>query len=306
MQWWCSAAGGAWSWSWQPYPGVWIFLAVLAGIYLAPIRGSGRAADRAAAAGGGRARSFWFGLLLLWVALDWPVGALAGGYLATAHMAQYLILSLAAPPLLLRGLSPVRLRAAARRPAVRRWGRRIFHPALTLGVFALVLAGSHLPVVLDTLMATQAGSFLLDLVWLVSGLLFWWPLVLPVPGREEMHPLGRMGYLFGSSVPATLVAMMLIFAEFPQYVTYELAPPVAGLEMSPLTDQTVAALLMKFVGGVAIWTVITILFFRWYRREEGGPGDSWTRLLGPGGSATREGADGAALPVGRGGEWRER
>lgn len=291
MQWWCSAAGGAWSWSWQPYLGVWIFLALLAAAYVSLLRRWGDGGRTSKADGGDdsrpRPRSFWLGLILLWVALDWPVGALGGGYLATAHMVQYLILSLAAPPLLLRGIPTGLIRDVARRPRVRRWGRRLFHPAVTLGAFSIVLCASHLPAVLDTMMATQAGSFALDVAWLLSGLLFWWPLVLPVPGRAPMHPLGRMGYLFGSSVPATMVAMMLIFAEFPQYATYELASPVPGLAMSPLVDQTVAALLMKFVGGVAIWTVITVLFFRWYRQEEGRGDESWAELLGPGGRASR-------------------
>lgn len=294
MQWWCSAAGGAWSWSPQPYVGVWIFLAVLAVVYhrwiLRPASDAGApgVGDPGAGDGGGaRPGLFWWGLFLLWLVLDWPVGALGGGYLASAHMVQYLVLSLAAPPLLLRGVPEARIRAAARSPTVRRWGRRLFHPALTLVIFALVLCGTHLPAVVDALMATQAGSFALDVTWLASGLLFWWPLVLPVPGREEMHPLARMAYLFGSSVPATLVAMMLVFAEFPQYATYELAPPVAGLEMSPMTDQVLAALLMKFGGGVVIWTLITVLFFRWYRDEEGTGGESWAELLGPGGNAAR-------------------
>ena len=30
MQWWCAAQDVAWSWTWRPYPGVWIFIATLA------------------------------------------------------------------------------------------------------------------------------------------------------------------------------------------------------------------------------------------------------------------------------------
>ena len=26
MQWWCSAQGTQWRWTWVPYPGVWLFV----------------------------------------------------------------------------------------------------------------------------------------------------------------------------------------------------------------------------------------------------------------------------------------
>jgi len=29
LQWWCSATGIAWTWSWRAYPGVWIMILVL-------------------------------------------------------------------------------------------------------------------------------------------------------------------------------------------------------------------------------------------------------------------------------------
>ena len=38
----------------------------------------------------------WFGLgvAILWGATDWPMGALGAGYLASVHMAQYLLYTL--------------------------------------------------------------------------------------------------------------------------------------------------------------------------------------------------------------------
>ena len=33
MTWWCSATGEPWTWAWKAYPGVWLFLAVLAFAY---------------------------------------------------------------------------------------------------------------------------------------------------------------------------------------------------------------------------------------------------------------------------------
>lgn len=259
MQWWCSAQATAWTWTWQAYPGVWLFIGLLAAGWLVAARRSG-----VRQISGSRRAAFAGGLFLLWLALDWPIGALGAGYLASVHMAQYLMIALLAPPLLLLGIPrPVyeRLGGSAAAPAV----RLITHPLVALGVFAVVLYWTHLPGVVDLLMATQVGSFLLDLAWLLGGLVFWWPVVAPVPERPRF-PYGlKMGYLFLATVLNTLPYGFLTFAELPFYGIYELAPPVAGI--TTREDQQVAGLLMKAGGGAILWTAITILFFRWFQRD---------------------------------------
>ena len=86
MQWWCAALGAPWVWRWRPYPGVWLFIALLG---LAYWRLAGRGATR------GQRLCFGAGLLVLWSALDWPLGALGGGYLASVHMVQFLLIGIA-------------------------------------------------------------------------------------------------------------------------------------------------------------------------------------------------------------------
>jgi cytochrome c oxidase assembly factor CtaG len=52
----------------------------------------------------------------------------------------------------------------------------------------------------------------------------------------------------------------------PIYATYELAPPIPGV--SPLDDQRIAGIGMRFGGSLVIWIAISVLFFRWSRDEE--------------------------------------
>jgi len=115
-------------------------------------------------------------------------------------------------------------------------------------------------------MATQSGSFLIDLLWLTAGVLFWWPVIVPVPDRPRFGPPMRMGYLFLATVLNTLPYAFLTFGETPYYGIFELAPPVGRI--SAHQDQQVAGLLMKVGGGVILWTAITVLWFRWYNRED--------------------------------------
>ncbi len=204
------------------------------------------------------------GIVLLWAALDWPIGALGAGYLASAHMLQFLLIALAAPPLLLLGV-PHAARAMLARQSVATWIGALTQPLLALLLFNAVVIATHLPVVTDTLMRTQAGSFAIDTLWLAAGLLYWWPVIVDVPRRPRFSPPVRMGYLFASMVFMTAPGAMLTFNDLPIYGIYELAPPM-GL-LSPVDDQRVAGILMKLGGGAITWTAIAILFVRWNREE---------------------------------------
>ena len=256
MQWWCAAQGIPWSWSWRPYPGVWLFIALLLIAY--------RRFTRGAAPSRPELGRFAGGALALWIALDWPVGALGSGYLASVHMVQFLLIALVAPPLLISGLPAGALEGAAGRPAAR-LAAPLTRPLIALLLFHTIVITTHWPSVVDGLMGSQAGSLLLDMAWLGGGLAFWWPVVSPVPERPRF-PLGvRICYLIASTVLMTLPYIFLTFAELPFYATYELAPPVGALSAGE--DQRLAGLIMRIGGGAILWTAAGILFWLWYRSD---------------------------------------
>ncbi len=267
MTWWCSARGTAWDWTWQAYPGVWLFIGLLAIGYVALVRRAGAAGGAVGGAVGGRRRACFFGgLAILWLALDWPIGALGAGYLASVHMAQFLMIALLAPPLMLLGVPRVVYASLGAHRQALAVLRVLTHPLVALALFGVVVYWTHLPGVVDMLMVTQVGSFVLDLAWLFGGLVFWWPVVASVPERPGFPAGLKMGYLFLATVINTLPYAFLTFGDLPFYGLYELAPPVSGI--TTRQDQQIAGLLMKMGGGVILWTAITILFFRWFQREE--------------------------------------
>lgn len=238
---------------------MWVLVALLALLYVALRRFS-----EPGTGSRWRLRAWTAGIAALWLALDWPIGALSG-YLASAHMVQYLLISLVAAPLLLLGVPEGAWDRLARRGAAVRVLRLTTHPLIALGIFQFLVFYTHLPSVVDGLMASSFGSFIIDMMWLGGGLLFWWPVVAPVPRRRRFgYPL-KMGYLFLSTVLNTMPYAFLTFGELPFYGIYELAPPVIGLDARQ--DQQLAGLLMKVGGGLILWTAITVLFFRWHGRE---------------------------------------
>lgn len=273
MQWWCSAQGVPWTWSWQPYPGVWLFILLIAIGYSRILRAN---PARATGDSGRRRRiaSFVAGLILLWTSLDWPIGALGAGYLASAHMLQFLIMAMIAPPLLLHGIPTEAYASLGRRPAVVKTLRALTHPIIALLIFNAIIIVTHVPVVTDTLMASQIGSFVIDLAWILAALVFWWPVVAPVPERSWMHPLLKVGYIAAQLILGKPVFVYLTFSEYPVYAVYELAPRVHGI--SATADQQTAGLMMEVVGALILFVAATIVFLNWGMREQQADGKAGT------------------------------
>lgn len=269
MQWWCSAQGLPWSWEWRAYPGVWLFVLAVVGLYLLALRRA--AAERPA----WRKRAGWAGLALVWLALDWPLGALGAGYLSSVHSAQFLLLTFIAPPLLLLGLGP--------RP-VTEGGRSPVPGILAAAVlFNVVVIATHMPRVVDGLMPTQAGAFAIDAVWLAAGLIFWRPVLLT---SRPFHPLARIGYIFWGTLAHTGIGVYFLLSELPVYRVFELAPPIPG--MDPLSDQQLAGGIMELVGMFIIFGAVSLVALRWMQRENQLERESRERLAERRSSPARE------------------
>ena len=248
--------------AWHTHPDVWLLIGALALLYVWAAQATPPTRRQAV--------TFAGGLLALLVASDWPVHDLAEGYLYSVHMVQHLLFSLAAPPLLILGLPAAmldRVLGHATRRAVARWLTR---PVVALLLFNAVMVASHWPVWVDATLRHHPLHFAAHAVLLVAGLIMWMPVVSPLEDMPQLHPLAKMLYLFLQSILPTVPASFLTFGTTPLYHFYEHVPRLGGL--SALTDQQIAGVIMKVIGGLYLWLVIVVVFFRWYAREEEGGG----------------------------------
>jgi putative membrane protein len=247
---------------------VWLFIALLVACYVValtrwkpePLIGDVVSVKRHHIA------SFTVGVIVLWIAADWPVGALGAGYLVSVHTVQYLLFALVAPPLLLHGIPRWVLRGILRPRGAWTVARIVSRPLPAFLVFNVVMLGTHLPAVVDGVGGSQLGSFAMDMAWLFSGIVFWWPVLGPLPELRPLSYPARILYLVLNVFIPTVPASFLTFADYPLYALYELAPSIEGISAS--TDQQVAGLTIKVVGGLIIFGTATVLFFRWHKRED--------------------------------------
>lgn len=248
-------------------------LSVLAGLLalqIAYLLCVDRFRDRFAGAqpvGTGRQLLFAEGVFVLFIALASPLDELAERYLFTAHMLQHLLITLVAAPLLLAGTPGWLLRellAATRSLGFARWAR---HPLVAFSVFNLIFSFAHVPAVYELALSNPALHAAEHLVFLLTAVLMWIPVLSPAPDVLPRYPaLGQVLYLFLQTVPASLLGALLAASGGTFYPTYVLAPRPFGL--SAMEDQQLGGLIMWVGSGLYFLIASAVVFFVWASREE--------------------------------------
>jgi putative membrane protein len=251
------------TWDWEPSVVVGC-AALVIGRYRAVTKGSGSSAV-----------PFLFGVLLLLLALASPIDTLADTYLFSAHVVQHFLLALIIPPLWLLGLPRPITESALRVPRIRRIAQALAHPLLawTLGVGAMI--AWHLPPLFNASLANPALHIFQHLSFLITGVIFWWPVLAPVE-EQRMAPLHSIAYLFSACVCCSLLGALLTFTPpgaYPAYLNPDdhlgilrLVRTTWGLD--PKTDQQLGGLLMWVPGCFVYLSGILATAARWYGATE--------------------------------------
>ncbi len=220
----------------------------------------------------GRARALYFfgGVTLLLLDLVSPLDAFADGYLFSAHVVQHFLLSLVIPPLLLLGLPPALAEKALRRPAIAAIERSVSAPriAWTIGIGTMILW--QVPVLFNAALSDDGLHVVQHLSFLVSGTIFWWPVLHPLQDRR-LPPVPAVPYLFSACLCCTLLGAWLAFAPLDLYPAYlhpqdqlGLLGALRGWGFSPGTDRQLGGLLMWIPGCFVYLTAILANLAHWY------------------------------------------
>jgi putative membrane protein len=205
--------------------------------------------------------AFYAGLAVLFLSLNGWLHDLSDSYLFSAHMVQHLVLTMLVPPLLIAGTPGWMLRPVLRHRWVASVARTITKPAVCYATFNVVLAGWHLPPLYNAAMAHHGIHIVQHLMFLAASVMLWWPILSPLPELPRLSYPMQMLYLFLTSIPMSIVAVYITYGGTLLYPAYAAAPRVAGL--TPLEDQLLGGLIMWIPGGLVIFAVISVIFFRW-------------------------------------------
>ncbi len=257
---------------WHPHLDAWALMGAIEVVYLVAVRRGRRSQCPTSRR---QVALFSAGVAVLWMASDWPMHDVAEGYLYSVHMIQHLLFTLVAALLLVLGTPAWMGRRLLGLPASGEGGpptlrlrvvRSLARPVAGLIQFNLVLVLSHWPAVVEGTVEYHPLHFVAHAVLLASAVLMWMPVASTVSEVPRAKPATQMIYLFLQTVIPTVPASFLTFGAKPLYRIYETFPRLWGV--SALTDQQVAGLIMKIGAGFFLWTVIAVIFFRWYRDEQ--------------------------------------
>jgi putative membrane protein len=224
----------------------------------------GRRASGATVSAGQRAL-FFTGIAVMFLSLNGPLHDLSDYYLFSAHMVQHLLLTLVVAPLYVMGTPGWMLRPMLDWPLVGAAMRWLTRPAVCFLSYVVCIAAWHLPPLYNLAMAHHNVHIVEHLLFIATAVMMWWPIVSPMPELPRLSYPMQMLYLFLMSIPMSIVAVYITYADSVLYPAYASAPRIWGL--SPMDDQLLGGLIMWIPGGLFLYAIISVIFFRWQQRD---------------------------------------
>jgi cytochrome c oxidase assembly factor CtaG len=218
-----------------------------------------------------RPAAYALGLAFVAGALLSPLDELAAERFS-AHMAQHLLLTMMAAPLLLLG-NPMPLVLWGLAPRARRWlaapFRRTAWPRGALSAMTFWPAAGllhvaaiwvwHIPLLYDAAAEHELLHAVEHVTFFGTALLFWWPIIRPAPRlAPRLHPGLQIAYLVAATAQSTALGMLLAVPERAFYPHYARAAAVLGI--SAVDDQMIGGGLMWSGAHMYLLPILIILY----------------------------------------------
>jgi putative membrane protein len=252
-------------WRWQPHPEVWLLIAGVAGLaaYALRVVGPKVVEPGTPVIRRGQLACLVLGVVLLWVASDWPMHDVAEEYLFSVHMSQHMLLTYVIPPVFLLATPEWLARLVLGQGRARRVFLAAARPVPAALAFNALLLFTHWQAVVNASVESGPLHYVVHTALVVAAVVMWVPVCGPLPELRLSYP-GQMLYLFVTSIIPTVPAGWLTFAEGAVYSAYDIPERLGGISVTH--DQQAAGLIMKLVGGGFLWVIITTRFFQWAAR----------------------------------------
>jgi hypothetical protein len=132
---------------------------------------------------------------------------------------------------------------------LQRLGRRLTHPAVCWLLMALAMLGWHIPAAYEFALRSPGWHEVEHACFLVTSLLFWWPVVQPWPSHPQWPRWTMPVYLLLADFVNSALSAFLSFSDRVLYPWYAAVPRLGGI--SAQSDQAAAGVSMWVIGSFA-------------------------------------------------------
>jgi len=225
-----------------------------------------------------RPACYYAGLLALFLALASPLDHLADE-LFMAHMSQHFLLVTVAAPLLLLGAPmipvlrgvPVGLRRELVIPVLKNRGFRgllrfAARPLVAWPLYVALLLLWHVPGAYEAALRSVPLHLIQHAAFFGAALAWWWNVIDPVPLRPNLSYLARVPFVFITTVPIFVLGAFLTFAPSASYRFYADLPARPGLPA--LEDQQLGGIIMWIPGSMVLMAALLTVLVLAIRAEE--------------------------------------
>ena len=201
---------------------------------------------------------FAAGLLTVGVALFSPVGHVADE-LVMAHMVEHLLLGDVGALLLVLGMTGPLLQPLLGLPVLRHL-RVLVNPLVAFPLWAINLFFWHIPALYDAAYGGAAIHALEHTLFIFCGCLMWMALLGPLPRPAWFTNGWKLGYAIAVRFTGVILGNVLMWSGTVFYDRYTRGE--AHWNVSPLTDQSTAGVIMMIEGTFVTLGIFAWLFFR--------------------------------------------
>ena len=201
---------------------------------------------------------FAAGLLTSGVALFSPIGHIADE-LVLAHMAEHLLIGDIAALLLVLGLTGPLLQPLLGLPVLRHL-QVLVNPLVAFPLWAIDLYFWHIPALYDAAYGGAAVHALEHMLFIFCGCVMWMALLGPLPRPTWFNNGWKLGYAIAVRFTGVVLGNVFMWSGSAFYSHY--AAGEAHWNIAPLTDQSMAGVIMMVEGTFVSLGIFAWLFFR--------------------------------------------
>ncbi len=212
-------------------------------------------------------RWFLLGQVLLLISLGPPLDDWSYYFWASAHMVQHLLLMFAVVPCWIKGTPAWVYKPLLNNPVTRFMLTRAPKALPGFVLASMIIVLWHFPDLYNITLKNQFVHALQHAFFLVTGFLFFWPIMSPISEAPQLSPLMKCLYLFLQTLPSGVVGAMIVYAApglYPHYAESNQRP--WGLSVAE--DQQISGLIMWVGMNTVFLVMITVIFLRFAAAEE--------------------------------------